>query len=94
MSLKIVFILANSTDTDEIQPYLAFHFCQSVCLPVSRMKFVIIFQLFHGAALAYVFCNLMVADNKFKMEHEYSYDLKGTATMIKTMFYMKDRNKP
>ena len=36
----------------------------------------------------------MVADNKFKMEHEYSYDLKGTATMIKTMFYMKDRNKP
>ena len=34
-----------------------------------------LFQLFHGAALAYVFCNLMVADNTFKMEHEYSYDL-------------------
>ena len=38
----MVFILANSADPDEMQPYTAFHLgftvCESNCLPVSRTK--------------------------------------------------------
>ena len=32
MSVKVVFILANSEDTDEMRPYAAFHLCLH-CLP-------------------------------------------------------------
>ena len=36
---KIVFILANIADPDEMPPYAAFHlglhFCQSTCLPLT-----------------------------------------------------------
>ena len=46
MYLKIVFILANSTDPDEMPPYVAFHldlhcFRQSTGLLVSRIKRVL-----------------------------------------------------
>ena len=48
LSLKIVFILANSVDPDEMLPYGSFHLglhCQSTCLTVSRMKRVKCFSL-------------------------------------------------
>ena len=41
LSLKIVFILANSKDPDEIQSYATFWVytvCQNTCLAVPRMK--------------------------------------------------------
>ena len=37
LSLKIVFILANSADTNEMLQYVAFHLCL-ICLPVSTIK--------------------------------------------------------
>ena len=44
-SIKIVFMVANNAYSDEMPllPYAGFHlglhYCQSTCLPVSRMKF-------------------------------------------------------
>ena len=43
MSLKNVFNFGNNADPDEMQPFAACHLgfhCQSICLPVSRMKMV------------------------------------------------------
>ena len=37
LSLKIVFILANSADTNKMPQYVAFHLCL-LCLPVSTIE--------------------------------------------------------